>query len=77
VNLGDARESTPTIPRTLNPDWNVTFNLPVAGVPLLECICWDHDRIGRDYMGEFDIPLEEIFADGEIQQQVSSSYSIH
>ncbi|KAL1980189.1 hypothetical protein VTN96DRAFT_4487 [Rasamsonia emersonii] len=69
VTLGNARESTPTISKTLNPDWNVTFELPVVGVPLLECVCWDHDRIGRDYLGEFDIPLEEIFADGEIHQQ--------
>lgn len=43
--------------------------MPVAGVPLLECICWDHDRFGKDYMGEFDIPLEDIFCDGEISQQ--------
>ncbi|KAL1964177.1 hypothetical protein VTN77DRAFT_7265 [Rasamsonia byssochlamydoides] len=69
VTLGNARESTPTITKSLNPDWNVTFELPVVGVPLLECVCWDRDRIGRDYLGEFDIPLEEIFADGEIQQQ--------
>jgi phosphatidylserine decarboxylase len=48
----------------------VTFELPVVGVPLLECVCWDRDRIGKDYMGEFDIPLEEIFADGEAQWQV-------
>ncbi|KAJ6157618.1 Phosphatidylserine decarboxylase-related protein [Penicillium chermesinum] len=44
VNLGDARQSTPTIPKTLNPEWNVSFEMPVMGVPLLECICWDHDR---------------------------------
>ncbi|KAL4809948.1 phosphatidylserine decarboxylase-domain-containing protein [Aspergillus unguis] len=43
--------------------------MPVVGVPLLECICWDHDRFGKDYMGEFDIPLEDIFTDGDIQQQ--------
>lgn len=70
VTLGEARESTPTISKTLNPEWNVTFDLPIGGVPLLECICWDHDRFGKDYMGEFDIPLEEIFAGGELQQQV-------
>ncbi|KAJ9214427.1 hypothetical protein DTO166G4_4051 [Paecilomyces variotii] len=69
VTLGDARESTPTISKTLNPEWNVTFDLPIGGVPLLECICWDHDKFGKDYMGEFDIPLEEIFAGGELQQQ--------
>ena len=44
--------------------------MPVVGVPLLECICWDHDRFGKDYLGEFDIALEDIFTDGEIQQQV-------
>lgn len=69
VTLGDARESTPCISKTLNPEWNVTFDLPVVGVPLLECTCWDHDRFGRDFLGEFDIPLEEIFPDGEIVQQ--------
>ncbi|KAE8351716.1 phosphatidylserine decarboxylase-domain-containing protein [Aspergillus coremiiformis] len=69
VTLGDARQSTPTIPKTLNPEWNVTFDMPIVGVPLLECICWDHDRFGKDYMGEFDIPLEEIFAEGQISQQ--------
>ncbi|KAL5336126.1 phosphatidylserine decarboxylase-domain-containing protein [Aspergillus crustosus] len=69
VTLGDARQSTPTIFKTLNPEWNVTFEMPVVGVPLLECICWDHDRFGKDYLGEFDIPLEDIFADGDIQQQ--------
>ncbi|EED19403.1 phosphatidylserine decarboxylase Psd2, putative [Talaromyces stipitatus ATCC 10500] len=69
VSLGSARDSTPTISKTLNPDWNVTFELPISGVPLLECVCWDRDRFGRDYMGEFDIPLEEIFAEGETQHQ--------
>ncbi|KAL4980796.1 phosphatidylserine decarboxylase-domain-containing protein [Aspergillus desertorum] len=69
VTLGEARQSTPTIFKTLNPEWNVSFEMPVVGVPLLECICWDHDRFGKDYLGEFDIALEDIFADGEIQQQ--------
>ncbi|CAK40325.1 uncharacterized protein An09g04710 [Aspergillus niger] len=69
VTLGDARQSTPTIPKTLNPEWNVTFEMPVVGVPLLECICWDHDRFGKDYLGEFDIPLEDIFQNGDVHQQ--------
>lgn len=44
--------------------------MPVMGVPLLEFICWDHDRFGKDYMGEFDIALEDIFADGQVNQEV-------
>ncbi|KAJ5161290.1 Phosphatidylserine decarboxylase-related protein [Penicillium capsulatum] len=69
VTLGDARQSTPTIFKTLNPEWNVSFEMPVVGVPLLECICWDHDRFGKDYLGEFDIALEDIFSDGQINQK--------
>ncbi|KAL1952590.1 hypothetical protein VTO42DRAFT_4705 [Malbranchea cinnamomea] len=74
--LGDARESTPTIPKTLNPDWNFCCELPVLGVPLLECVCWDKDRIGRDYMGEFDIALEDLFADGQVTQE-PKWYTLH
>lgn len=70
VTLGDARQSTPTIFKTLNPEWNVSFEMPVVGVPLLEAICWDHDRFGKDYLGEFDIALEDIFADGQVNQPV-------
>ncbi|KAJ5475631.1 Phosphatidylserine decarboxylase proenzyme 3 [Penicillium diatomitis] len=69
VTLGDSRQSTPTISKTLNPEWNVSFDMPIAGVPLLEFICWDHDRFGKDYMGEIDIALEDIFADGQIAQE--------
>lgn len=45
--------------------------MPVGGVPLLECICWDHDRFGKDYLGEFDIALEDIFTDGQIKKEVN------
>ncbi|KAJ5135051.1 uncharacterized protein N7515_004329 [Penicillium bovifimosum] len=69
VTLGDARQSTPTIFKTLNPEWNVSFDMPVLDVPLLEAICWDHDRFGKDYLGEFDIALEDIFADGQVNQE--------
>lgn len=43
--------------------------MPLTGVPLLECICWDKDRFKKDYMGEFDIPIEDIFSNGQIQTQ--------
>ena len=73
ITLGDACESTPAINKTLNPEWNVSFDLPVIGPQslLLEAICWDKDRFGKDYMGEFDIALEDIFADRQPKQEVS------
>ena len=75
VTLGEARQSTPTISKTLNPEWNVSFELPVVGVQslLLEAVCWDKDRFGKDYLGEFDVALEDIFANGEVTQEVKPS----
>jgi len=36
---------------------------------LLEVCCWDKDRFGKDYMGEFDVILEDQFVNGETQQE--------
>ncbi|KAK4992219.1 phosphatidylserine decarboxylase [Elasticomyces elasticus] len=71
LTLGDAKEATSVISKTLNPEWNQTFELPVLGVQslLLEVVCWDKDRFGKDYMGEFDIALEDIFGNGEAAQE--------
>ena len=70
VEFGPSRQSTPSISKNLNPVWNVTFDMPVIGVPLLQFVCWDKDRFGKDYMGEFDLALEDVFANGEIHQEV-------
>ncbi|PNS16624.1 Phosphatidylserine decarboxylase proenzyme 3 [Sphaceloma murrayae] len=71
ITLGDAREASSVVPKTLSPEWNQTFNLPVTGVEslLLEVVCWDKDRFGKDYMGEFDLALEEIFKNGQVAQE--------
>jgi phosphatidylserine decarboxylase len=44
--------------------------MPVNGINslLLDCVCWDKDRFGKDYMGEFELALEEIFTDGKTEQ---------
>ncbi|KAL9035614.1 MAG: hypothetical protein Q9214_006497, partial [Letrouitia sp. 1 TL-2023] len=77
VTLGDAKQSTPTIPKTLNPEWNVSFDLPVVGIQslLLEAVCWDKDRMGKDYLGEFDVAVEDIFENGQISQEASLKVS--
>ncbi|KID85889.1 Phosphatidylserine decarboxylase [Metarhizium guizhouense ARSEF 977] len=63
ITSGDSRVVTHSVSKTLNPDWNVIEELPVNSAQnlLLDVICWDKDRFGKDYMGEFDIALEEIF----------------
>lgn len=36
---------------------------------LLEACCWDKDRFGKDYMGEFDVILEDIFQNARAVQE--------
>ncbi len=71
LSLGDAKHVTPTINKTLNPEWNVTVDLPVVGEQslLLEICCWDKDRFGKDYMGEFDVLVEDQFVNGQTVQE--------
>lgn len=72
LSCGEAKEATPTINKTLNPEWNTVLDLPIVGEQslLLEVCCWDKDRFSKhDYMGEFDVILEDQFADGHAQQK--------
>ncbi|KAF1971035.1 phosphatidylserine decarboxylase proenzyme [Bimuria novae-zelandiae CBS 107.79] len=71
LNVGDAREATPPINKTLNPEWNTTLDLPIVGMQsmLLEACCWDKDRFGKDYMGEFDVILDDLFQNAQAVQE--------
>ncbi|KAK3899778.1 phosphatidylserine decarboxylase-domain-containing protein [Staphylotrichum tortipilum] len=70
LTLGEAKHITHTESKTLNPEWSEQCELPVTGVQslLLDVCCWDKDRFGKDYMGEFDLAVEEIFADDKSEQ---------
>lgn len=59
------------VSKTLNPEWNQQFDLPITGIEslLLEAHCWDKDRFKKDYMGEFDVTLEDIFQNGQASQE--------
>lgn len=72
LTLGGSRQATSTIWGTLNPEWDQTIELPIVGLQsaIIDCICWDKDRIGKDYMGEFECLLEEIFSDNKTEQMV-------
>lgn len=72
LNLGDAGQSTHTVSKSLNPEWHCSFDLPISGIQssLLEATCWDRDRFGKDYLGEFDVAVEDIFANGQTEQEV-------
>ncbi|KXT03561.1 hypothetical protein AC578_9977 [Pseudocercospora eumusae] len=71
IALGEAKEATSVVSKTLNPEWNQTFHFPIVSPDsaLLEAVCWDKDRFKKDYMGEFDVVLEEVFAAGNINPE--------
>ncbi|KAH7148911.1 phosphatidylserine decarboxylase-domain-containing protein [Dactylonectria macrodidyma] len=73
LSLGDARITTHTEPKTLNPEWNVTEEIAITSVQnlVLDVICWDKDRFGKDYLGEFELALEEIFQNEKVEQEPS------
>ncbi|KAF4335173.1 phosphatidylserine decarboxylase [Fusarium beomiforme] len=70
ISSGDSRIVTNDVPKTLNPEWNVTEEIPLTSAQnlVLDVICWDKDRFGKDYMGEFDLALEEIFSNEKVEQ---------
>lgn len=72
LTLGDAKQSTISIPKNLNPEWNETIELTIENIHslLLEVKCWDKDRFKKDYMGEFDIALEDVFINGAVTTEV-------
>ncbi|KAG6359514.1 hypothetical protein INS49_013035 [Diaporthe citri] len=71
LTLGENRHQTHSVSKTLNPHWNeqCEFYVNETRHLLLDIICWDKDRFGKDYLGEFDLALEEIFADGHYEQE--------
>ncbi|PQE30375.1 phosphatidylserine decarboxylase protein [Rutstroemia sp. NJR-2017a WRK4] len=71
LTLGDSKNATQTISKTLNPEWNLAITMPVSGTNclLLDCVCWDKDRFGKDYLGEFDVALEDVFSNDSHEQE--------
>lgn len=62
------------VSKSLNPEWHEKIELPITSVDtlLLEVTCWDKDRWSKEYMGEFDVALEDIFMDGKTTAEVGS-----
>lgn len=66
IAMGETKQATSVVSKTLDPEWNQTFDFPVTSPEsaLVEATCWDKDRFKKDYMGELDVLLEDLFHDG-------------
>ncbi|KAK7682588.1 hypothetical protein QCA50_014388 [Cerrena zonata] len=71
VSVLGTRHSTPVIKRTLNPIYaakDATFEFPIYlstadKLGVIEAVIWDKDVLGKEYLGEVSIPLEDWFRD--------------
>ncbi|KAI1327302.1 phosphatidylserine decarboxylase-domain-containing protein [Xylariaceae sp. FL0255] len=71
ITCGETKFTTHCIPKTLNPEWNVVCTIPITNLDnlLVDFHCWDKDRFGKDYLGEFDLALEEIFSSDKTERE--------
>ena len=64
---GFRKYSTPTLNGESNPPWNIRFTVPLVGDPLLSCVLWNKSILTKDYVGEIDINVGDIFSSGTMQ----------
>lgn len=65
------RQQTTVAKKTLNPTYalkDATFDFPIYlsladKLGVLELVMWDKDVLGKDYLGEVSLPLEDWFID--------------
>ncbi|KAF5588808.1 phosphatidylserine decarboxylase [Fusarium pseudocircinatum] len=68
LRLGDTKIATQVVDKSLNPEWDTVERFPITSARTLNVVCWDKDRFGKDYMGEFDLSLGDIFRNRNCDQ---------
>jgi len=70
LTYNDQKFTTQTIPKTTNPVWNAIFDVTITPGPqseFLEAVCWDRDRFRKDYLGEFNQTISDLFPEGPMR----------
>lgn len=65
VHVNKFRYSTPSIAKTSSPEWLSDFNVPLKGwksTPIISIVVWAKERFRKEYLGEIEITLPELFA---------------
>jgi len=60
VEFAGQKFKTPKIPKTLNPVWDASFQLPKGSAPVdVSFNVWDHDQVGSDdFLGKAELQVE-------------------
>jgi phosphatidylserine decarboxylase len=71
ITLSDQKKATSSQKKTLNPTWpaaEATYDFPLylsqaGGLGALELIVWDKDLLGKGYLGEAALGIDQWFKD--------------
>ena len=69
LSYNDQKFSTQTASKTVNPNWNVSFDVGITqgcASEVVEAVCWDRDRFRKEYLGEFCLNIYDLFPDGPL-----------
>ncbi|RKP10449.1 C2 domain-containing protein [Thamnocephalis sphaerospora] len=62
IRFSTSKKQTKTIYKTLDPVWDQGFSFDVnGGSSVVNITLWDKDTLGRDYMGEINVPAKHLF----------------
>eukprot|EP00339_Tiarina_fusa_P004927 CAMPEP_0117026930 /NCGR_PEP_ID=MMETSP0472-20121206/19743_1 /TAXON_ID=693140 ORGANISM="Tiarina fusus, Strain LIS" /NCGR_SAMPLE_ID=MMETSP0472 /ASSEMBLY_ACC=CAM_ASM_000603 /LENGTH=482 /DNA_ID=CAMNT_0004734057 /DNA_START=39 /DNA_END=1487 /DNA_ORIENTATION=+ len=71
ITAGKEKRKTQFIKKTLNPEWNESFNIPVNLSDTLKLRCMDKDRYSTDdFIGEAELAFDGLVKDQETVQWV-------
>ncbi|KAF9264310.1 hypothetical protein L218DRAFT_1027655 [Marasmius fiardii PR-910] len=74
LTLGQIKQQTPAVSKTLNPvydprDSTFDFSVTDGDVGPLEIVVWDKDIVGKDYLGEVALSVEDWFGSVDPQKR--------
>ncbi|CAG8536548.1 5704_t:CDS:2 [Acaulospora colombiana] len=82
IRIANKKYETEIQKKTLNPIWNKFFDVKISEnnvPPHVTITVWDHDRFGRDFLGEVTIPIKQVFArnNGGLNDGCPRTYDDH
>ncbi|KAK4048980.1 phosphatidylserine decarboxylase [Microbotryomycetes sp. JL221] len=76
IRFGSTRVTSPTVQKTLNPVWSSStgaqailqcpvYDITSLSVERIEVVAWDKDKIGKEYLGEISLGVQDYFGSVE------------
>ena len=73
ATVGTTSKAIHRFDKELNPEWRASFDIPLVGDALFKCVCLQETSSENDddVIGEFDLDVGDLFANGKVQQEMT------